>query len=276
MNNALNVVRVVLLSIIAIALIFILVVLLNGKLNIKGFTLYEKTELVYEESFNEEVNNLNIYTTGNDVIIEEKEQESINVKVYDRKDTQPEVYVKDNTLVIKNKKDISIGISFGILGSSKIVITVPKNNTYNLKVEGTSSDTKSSINLKNVDIKVISGDVNLKDTLDTTIKNVSGDVELESANKLSISTKSGDINAASVNSKLTIETISGDVNIANLLLDSDSSIKVTSGDVTIGKTNDIYINTSVVSGDVKVNRNNRHAKNELSIKTTSGDIKVNN
>ena len=276
MNNALNVVRVVLLSIIAIALIFILVVLLNGKLNIKGFTLYEKTELVYEENYNEEVNNLNIYTTGNDVIIEEKEQESINVKVYDRKDTQPEVYVKDNTLVIKNKKDISIGISFGILGSSKIVITVPKNNTYNLKVEGTSSDTKSSINLKNVDIKVISGDVNLKDTLDTTIKNVSGDVELESANKLSISTKSGDINAASVNSKLTIETISGDVNIANLLLDSDSSIKVTSGDVTIGKTNDIYINTSVVSGDVKVNRNNRHAKNELSIKTTSGDIKVNN
>lgn len=276
MNNALNIVRVVLLSIIAIALIFILIVLLNGKVNIKGFTLYEKTELVYEENYNEEVNNLSIYTTGNDVIIEEKEQEAINVKVYDRKDTQPEVYVKDNTLVIKNKKDISIGISFGILGSSKIVITVPKNNTYNLKVEGTSSDTKSSINLKNVDIKVISGDVNLKDTLDTTIKNVSGDVELGSTNELSISTKSGDINVASVNSKLTIETISGDVNIANLLLDSDSSIKVTSGDVTIGKTNDIYINTSVVSGDVKVNRNNRHAKNELSIKTTSGDIKVNN
>lgn len=276
MNNALNIVRVVLLSIIAIALIFILIVLLNGKVNIKGFTLYEKTELVYEENYNEEVNNLSIYTTGNDVIIEEKEQEAINVKVYDRKDTQPEVYVKDNTLVIKNKKDISIGISFGILGSSKIVITVPKNNTYNLKVEGTSSDTKSSINLKNVDIKVISGDVNLKDTLDTTIKNVSGDVELGSTNELSISTKSGDINVASVNSKLTIETISGDVNIANLLLDSDSSIKVTSGDVTIGKTNDIYINTSIVSGNVKVNRNNRHAKNELSIKTTSGDIKVNN
>lgn len=276
MNNALNIVRVVLLSIIAIALIFILIVLLNGKVNIKGFTLYEKTELVYEENYNEKVNNLSIYTTGNDVIIEEKEQETINVKVYDRKDTQPEVYVKDNTLVIKNKKDISIGISFGILGSSKIVITVPKNNTYNLKVEGTSSDTKSSINLKNVDIKVISGDVNLKDTLDTTIKNVSGDVELGSTNELSISTKSGDINAASVNSKLTIETISGDVNIANLLLDSDSSIKVTSGDVTIGKTNDIYINTSIVSGNVKVNRNNRHAKNELSIKTTSGDIKVNN
>ena len=224
MNNALNIVRVVLLSIIAIALIFILIVLLNGKVNIKGFTLYEKTELVYEENYNEEVNNLNIYTTGNDVIIEEKEQEAINVKVYDRKDTQPEVYVKDNTLVIKNKKDISIGISFGILGSSKIVITVPKNNTYNLKVEGTSSDTKSSINLKNVDIKVISGDVNLKDTLDTTIKNVSGDVELGSTNELSISTKSGDINVASVNSKLTIETISGDVNIANLLLDNDFSI----------------------------------------------------
>ena len=276
MNSALNIVKIILLSIIAVALVLILIFLLNGKMNIKGFTLYEKTELVYEEDFKEEINNLKIITTNNDVRIEEKEQDSINVKVYDRKDAKPEAYVENNTLIIKNKDDIRIGFSFGIMGSSKIVITVPKNSTYNLDIEGTSSDVDSLINLKNVNINVVSGDVNLKDSLDTTIKTTSGDVELGSANKLSINTKSGDIDVTSVNSKLTIEAISGDVTINNVLLDSDSSIKVTSGDVTIGKTNDLYIDTSVISGDVKVNVNNRHAKNELKIKTTSGDITVKN
>ena len=276
MNSALNIVKIILLSIIAIALVFILVVLLNGKMNIKGFTLYEKTELVYEKDFTEEVTNLKVLTTNNDVRIEESELNHINVKVYDRKDAKPEAYVENDTLIIKNKDDIRIGFSFGIMGSSKIVITVPKNSAYNLDIEGTSSDIDSLIDLKNVNINVISGDVNLKDTLDTVIKTTSGDVELGSTNKLSLNTKSGDVSISSVNSKITLETTSGDVNINNVLLDSDSSIKVISGDVTIGKTNNIYIDAHAISGDIKVNTNNRRSDYELKINTTSGDIIVNN
>ena len=276
MSSALNIVKIILLSIIAVALVLILVLLLNGKMNIKGFVLHEKTELIYEEDFKEEVNNLKVLTTDNDVKIEEKDQDFINVKVYDRKDAKPEAHIEDDTLLIKNKNDERIGFSFGIIGSSKIVITVPKNSTYNLNIEGTSSDVDSLINLKNVNIIVVSGDVNLKDSPDTIIKTTNGDVELESTNKVSINTKSGDISINNITSKLNLEAISGDINIGKLNIDSDSSIKVISGDVTIGKTNDIYIDTSVVSGDVKVNKNNRHAKNELKIKTTSGDITVNN
>ena len=276
MNSALNIVKIILLSVIAIALVLILIFLLNGKMNIKGFTLYEKTELVYEETFKEEVTNLKVITTSNDVKIEEAEQEGIKVEIYDRKDAKPEAHIEDNTLVIENKSDVRIGFSFGINGNSRIVITVPKGNTYDLDIEGTSSDVYSLIDLKDVNIKVTSGDIKLNDSHNTTIKTTSGDVELGSTNKLSINVKSGDIDVDNVNSKLTIETTSGDINIRKLELDSDSSIRVTSGDVTIGKTNDIYIDTSVMSGDVKVNTNNRHANQELKIKTTSGDITVNN
>ena len=70
MNSALNIVKIILLSVIAIALVLILIFLLNGKMNIKGFTLYEKTELVYEETFKEEVTSLKVLTTSNDVKIE--------------------------------------------------------------------------------------------------------------------------------------------------------------------------------------------------------------
>lgn len=293
MNSTLNIVKIILLSIIAIALVLILIFLLNGKMNIKGFTLYEKTELVYEKDFKEEVNNLKVITTNNDVRIEEAEQDFINVKVYDRKDAKPEAEVKDDTLSIINKDDVRIGFSFGINGSSKIVITVPKNTTYNLDIEGTSSDVNSLINLKNANINVKSGDINLKDSIDTIIKTTSGDIEVGSTKTLDIETKSGDIeiNKANslkltaisgdvtideINNKLQLETTSGDVKINKLNINNNSSIKVTSGDITIGKTNDIYIDTSVISGDTKVNTNNRHAEYELKIKTTSGDITVNN
>ena len=259
MNSALNIIKIILLSIIAIALVFILVVLLNGKMNIKGFTLYEKTELVYEKDFTEEINNLKVITINNDVRIEESESDHINVKVYDRKDAKPEAYVENDTLVIKNKNDIRIGFSFGINGSSKIVITVPKNTTYNLDIEGTSSDVDSLISLKDVNINLVSGDINLKDSLDTIIKTTSGDVDINS-----------------VNSKLTIEVISGDININKVNLTKTSTIKTISGDVTIGTTNRIYVDAHTVSGDIKVNTNDRKSDYELKINTTSGDIRVNN
>ncbi len=276
MNSALNIIKIILLAFIAVALTIVLIVLLNGKIKIKGIDLYEKTELVYENNFTEEISNLNIITTNNDVKIEEKEVEAIEVRIYDRKDAKPEAYVENNTLYINNKDEVRIGFSFGINGSSRIVITVPKNTTYNLDVEGTSSDIDSLINLKDVNINVVSGDINLKDSLDTVIKTTSGDVELGTTNKLSINTKSGDVDINSVNSKLTIEVISGDININKVNLTKDSTIKTISGDVTIGTTNRIYVDAHTVSGDIKVNTNDRKSDYELKINTTSGDIKVNN
>ena len=294
MNSALNIVKIVLLAIIAVALIGLLIVLLNGKIKIKGIDLYEKTELVYENTFTESISNLDIITTNNDIKIEEKEIENIEVKIYDRKDAKPIAEVKDNTLYIENKDEVRIGFSFGINGNSRIEITVPKGTTYNLKIDGTSSDVDSLINLKNVNIETKSGDVNLKNSIDTTINTTSGDITVGNTDKLETTTTSGDIKTGSVkesiyakatsgdfllgdiNGKLTLNTTSGDIKINRVNLTNDSTVKVTSGDVVIGETNDIYIDAHAVSGDVKVNTNNRKSDYELKINTTSGDIIVNN
>ena len=294
MNSALNIIKIILLAFIAVALTIVLIVLLNGKIKIKGIDLYEKTELVYENNFTEEISNLNIITTNNDVKIEEKEVEAIEVRIYDRKDAKPPAEVKDNTLYIENKDEVRIGFSFGILGNSRIEITVPKGTTYNLKVAGTSSDVDSLIDLKNVNIETKSGDINLKNSIDTIINTTSGDVTVGNTDKLEITTTSGDIKTGSVsksiyakatsgdfllgniNGKLTLNTTSGDIKINSVNITKDSSIKVISGDVVISKTNDIYIDAHAISGDVKVNTNNRKSDYELKINTTSGDIIVNN
>ena len=230
MNSALNIVKIILLSIIAVALVGLLIVLLNGKINIKGIDLYEKTELVYENTFTEEITNLNVLTTNNDVKIEEKEIDAIEVKIYDRKDAKPEASVKDNTLYIDNRDEVRIGFSFGILGNSRIEIYVPKGTNYNLDIEGISSDVDSLINLKDVNISTKSGDINLTDANKTTIETVSGDIKTNKTNSLYIKTTSGDIILGEVNDKLTINTVSGDIKINTVNLTKDSSIKVISGD----------------------------------------------
>jgi len=276
MNSALNIIKIVLLAFIAVVLTILLIILLNGKIKIKGIDLYEKTELVYENTFSEPVENLNIVTTNNDVKIEEKETEGIEVKIYDRKDAKPTAEVKDNTLYIDNKDEVRIGFSFGINGNSRIEITVPKGTTYNLDIEGTSSDVDSLIDLKDVNINTNSGDINLKDANKTTIKTISGDIKTNKTDSLYIKTTSGDMILGDINGKLTLNTTSGDIKINKLNLTKDSSIKVTSGDIIIGKTNEIYVDAHTVSGDTRINTNNRKADVELKINTISGDIIVNN
>ena len=276
MNSALNIIKIILLAFIAVVLTIVLIILLNGKINIKGIDLYEKTELIYENTFTEEVTSLNIVTTNNDVRIEEKEVEAIEVKIYDRKEAKPEAEIKNNTLYINNKDEVRIGFSFGILGNSRIEITVPKGTTYNLDIEGVSSDVDSLINLKNVNITTTSGDISLKDANNTTIKTTSGDIKTNKTDSLYIKTTSGDMLLGDINGKLTLDTTSGDIKINSVNLTKDSSIKVTSGDVIISKTNDIYIDTHTVTGDTKVNTNNRKSDYELKINTISGDIIVNN
>lgn len=278
MNKTMSIIKIVLLGIISLTLIFILVLLLNKDMKFSGITLYEKTELVYEKDFTQEIDNLKINTTNNDVRIEENDTSTINVKVYDRKGIKPEAYVEKSTLIINNKKESKIGIFTGINGSSKIIISVPKNKLYNLNVKGVSTDTDSLVDLKDVKISTKSGDTVLKNNENVSINAISGDIDVEKINKLiSIKTTSGDTNIGEVNGKITLEATSGDVTIDKVNLLENSYIRVVSGDITIGKTNEIYLDTkAVVSGDIKINKNYRKADIELKMKTTSGDVRINN
>ena len=139
-------------------------------------------------------------------------------------------------------------------------------------------DRMESINYEGkFDINATSGDIKseLLTYNDYTIDVTSGDIELENINSLSGKATSGDVEIKKINSYINFKTTSGDIEIDDLTLTRDSSIKVTSGDVTIDKCTNAYINTSVKSGDIDVNKNDRHAEYELKITTTSGDIEVN-
>lgn len=275
-NKTLGIIKISILGVIAVTLIMILVLIIGGH-KFDGIVVKGKNKLVYNQSFKEEIKNIKVSTVNNDVKIVESNDEQINVKIYDDKDTKPEVTVEDDTLIITNKEEKKkIGIFININNNSRIIISVPKNSIYNLKVEGTSSDIDSKLDLGDININTVSGDINLRNAKTVNVKTTSGDISLENTTGLDAKTVSGDISVDKIDNTLEIGTTSGDVTIEEINLNTNSKIKTISGDVSIRRTNDIFIETSTSSGDVKINKNNRHAECELDVKTTSGDITIKN
>jgi len=278
MNKGLAITLITLLSLIVIFLIVGLIVLINNKFTFKldnfNFGFGSKSTLIYNENINEDFNKIDIYSKSLDFKFVKSTDNNINVKVYDEKNNTVSVKVENNTLKIVSDND-NVCI-FCFPSKRQAIISLPE-NTYDLVLETTSGDIYSEININKADLNTRSGDIELNNIKNANIKVTSGDIKINEVDDLNIKTTSGDIEINKINKHIDSETTSGDIEINNLILTTDSNIKVTSGDVTIfNASDDIYYNTHVISGDIKVNNNNRHANNELTINTKSGDITVKN
>ena len=216
-------------------------------LNIKRFLSPIKPILneTYEAA---NISKVKVESKSTDINIYEAEDDKFKVEVYGDDDTDPEVSNEDETLSInlKNKTRVCFGICLG----SKINIYVPKDYEGKFEIETKSGDILSELKTYN------------EYKIDVT----SGDITLNNVKSLEGHATSGDLEIDKINNYLKFKTTSGDQN---------SSISVTSGDVTIDKCTNAYVDASVKSGDIDIKKNDRHAEYELKIKTTSGDVEVN-
>lgn len=250
-------IRITLLSLIAIALVVFMTLFISGKIDVKDIN--KKSKLVLEETYSlDSVKSISVDTRSSDIIINESKDDNFLVKVYSHKKDGVSSEITDSgELKIVNRGNYNC--VFVCTGSNKIEIYVPSEYAGKVKVNATSADIESTI----------------KNYLSYEIKLTSGDIEIKNAKKLTGKATSGDIEVDNISNYIDFKCTSGDIDISNLTLTKDSKINVTSGDVKIRKIADAYVETSVKSGDVRLKNNDRHAKYVLSIKTTSGDIKVN-
>ena len=86
----------------------------------------------------------------------------------------------------------------------------------------------------------------------------------------------GDIKISEIIGKVDIQEDCGNVEISSMTLEKDSSIENSLGDITIGDTNEIYIDARTSLGDVKINNNFHQSEITLKIKNSAGNIKVRN
>lgn len=260
-NKELIIVNIIILSIVVIGLIFVLFSCINNKFNFFNISNRSKTK-IYDETYDvKEISDIEISSDCGDVKIQETSDENIKVVVYGEN--------KDSLKVnLYNEKDLKIDYSekrrlsfFGINSSiSYTVVYIP--STYD----------------RNISIDVKYGDIEIDDFENTTmdINNDCGDINIGKVKDLKVKSSYGDIEVKSVLNKLNIRSNCGDIEVDNIQLLENSSIKSDLGDIKIGTTNDICIDTKVSLGDCKVNNSNRNSEIVLSIENNCGDIKVNN
>ena len=268
MSKIIKILLIILLTILISGLIFVFVLLLNNKMDLKII----QSKLIYDENIIEPFDNIQVSTNNLDIKLVKSEDSNVKVKVYDRKDSHLSVKVNDNTLIIDNNEHNSW--CFFCFGKSEVIISLPEKE-YNLVINSSSGDIISKLDFNTVTIVTTSGDTTLNKVNDLVINSTSGDIEINEVGNVTITSTSGDVEVGKVINSLNIETTSGDIEINDLTIMKDSSIKVISGDVIIHKSSDnIYYNAKATSSDVKISNNNRHADYEMKINAKSGDIIV--
>lgn len=251
-----NIIKIILLTIVALLLCGILFTLLT-KNEFKFIKFGDNQVLLKNNTFAINKKKITINTKSADIKIKESNDDLIHVELYGKNDDDYTVEENDNIKISENKKNI---FCLGFC-SYKKHITIYLPNNY----------------ISEIDLKTISGDVTVEKELftKTNINTTSGDIKLKRNNEIKINTVSGDIELEYA-TKIEIGTTSGDVLIDTLNLENNSFINTVSGDININKTNNIYINTHTVSGDVRIEKNIKDANSELKINTTSGDIYIKN
>ncbi len=244
---------IVLLSAISIALIgFMVFVICTSNI------IYTQSDtLTVNRSFKGQFSKLDIYAEQGDVYIYSTKEKRIKVKVFSQKN---KASVERNGDKLTLKVDEESNFMFFWQKSSRIEFYIPEGYDGMLKINDNYGDIKlGKFKKASVDINEKCGDVNIAGCNDVKVDNNYGDIKIEK-----------------INSHMKLNNNCGDIEVNEVNLTKDSIITDSLGDISIGYTNEIFINAKTDLGDVKINKNYYKSDIELSILNNCGSIRVNN
>ncbi|MCR5482782.1 MAG: DUF4097 domain-containing protein [Bacilli bacterium] len=244
---------------------------------------------------NAEVEQLYIDSKALDIFVEESSDDKYSLEVY--ANNKKIDYSFDNTdkkVTFKAHNNKGASFVFGFNTHGKIVVKIPKEtNLYTFMIDAKIGDikVKSLENLegkikntvgdldidkvKNMNIDLGTGDININEINTTEIKHTTGDLDIDNVSSLINNSSTGDINIGTVDCDFNITAKTGDIKINKASLLKDSLIDLKTGDIRIKEISGAYVEANSNVGDVKVNNNDRYAENTLTIKNKTGDIRIN-
>ena len=292
-NKPLIITLIVVLSIIAIAITWLMINLLTGKFSLNSFRFFSSTskELAVDETYNIDFNNINISVESGDIYVRETADNNFKVIIYNEKE-KTVVNTLNNKLNIEVKSKKCIGFCFNV--DSKVEVYVPKDYQYDMKITNKFGDievgsfekatidieedcgdvsvlTANVVNINNEYVDIEIGKVNVANVSDSA-----GDIEIEEVHDAKVNNNFGDIEINTVLNYLDVNNDCGDIEIDNVTLNKDSKITDDLGEIKIGKTNEININAETDLGDVKIKNNYPKSEVTLTIENNCGSIKVDN
>lgn len=271
MKNS-TIILIVIMSLMVILITAFMVFLLVDNRNF-SFVFNGKTTLLLDEVYEENVSKIEVDVISADVHIKEAEDNNLRVIAYGKEKETIESTIENDTLSIRRTGNhFCFGFCFG---KEEVTIYIPRDRKVDLDIKTISGEVEiATFKNSNVDVKTTSGDIKIGEVSQVKLKSVSGDIYLEKGSNVEAATTSGDLKLKYVLTSINAKSVSGEIQIENLDLENDSTIHTTSGDVTIRSMNNLYIETSTLSGDINISNNNRYANTTLKIETTSGDISV--
>lgn len=263
-NKGLVIFLIVFWTVVGIGLIAFMCSIISGRSTFEWglYKVDKNDEIIFEKTYDlEQINFIKVLSNAGDVKFEESSSDAeVKVVVYGEDGESVDVDISNNCLKVDNTKHKNKHIINFRKYIDNMVIYLPKAYNKEIFVELDYG------NIEMIDLE------NASVTLDIDC----GDIDIGKVKNVKIDSDYGSINIASVLNKLDIETNCGDVDIKTVNLKENSKISSDLGNVKIGDTNDIFIDTSVDLGDCKVNKNNRQAEITLKIEMDCGDIKVGN
>lgn len=296
-NKGLIIALIVLLSIIAVSLVIIMVVLLNGNFKMPTFSLgnfnYKtSTKLVLDETYDNTFDKIKLKSTSSDIHIKVSEDNNVRVVVYGEKENT-KLNSTEEELSIEYESKPCVGFCFNNI-ISKIEIYLPRDFDKEISIVNNYGDIEiAEFKNSNINIEEDCGDVLVTGAKDITVKNDYGNVRVRKADKADIKESAGDVKIDTVNSVIVKNSYGnikigevlyyidasndcGDITIDKMDIEKNSQIKLNLGDVKINKINDVYIEADTNLGKIDIRNNNPKSDINLKISNDCGDIKVYN
>ncbi|EHC6300856.1 DUF4097 domain-containing protein [Listeria monocytogenes] len=166
-------------------------------------------------------------------------------------------------------------------GQQKVTVYLTKDTKLaDLEVNGGSGDVNvTGVKAKKLKIAIDSGDIELTSGTVTdlaVLTTSSGDIDASTKGKVQAESNSGAIELAGITNDVTAKTSSGDIDVAFIKQVKNIAINTDSGEVELELPGDfkaIY-EASSNSGSIKVPTSDSNTDNRVTVKTSSGDIKI--
>lgn len=276
-NKSSIITLIVVLSILAIGVIGLLVMLLTNNIRFHGLfsniNFSTSKTIIHDEYYENRYNLIDINNSLGDIYLFNSEDERIHVVVYGEEDM---LSIEDNeSLNIKYKGKSCFGFCFNNQ-AAKIEVYIPTDYDKKIQVENSAGNIKvNDFPSAILDIDSDLGDTKIGNIKELNIVSDAGDIDVNSVNRIKAENNLGDIKIDKVTEYLDIEDDCGDIKIKNIDIKESSRITNNMGDIKIGQTNDIRIESKVSLGKEKVNDSNSKSDIVLDIKNSCGDIEVN-
>lgn len=158
----------------------------------------------------------------------------------------------------------------------EIRVSVPKTYARDIFVDLTLGDVNvGELKDAHVSLKVDSGNAFVKAAQSLEADVECGDFTCENVTNAKVKAELGDIVIDYINSWCDLSAECGDIKVEDLFIDKNSNLKVEFGDIVVGKTNDIKIESKIDVGQTTINGSNPASPVTLTVLTDCGNVNIN-